>query len=307
MPVLQAISAFLGIIAVCTIIRTLVEIANLLIPGVGIFSKTREVTAREARLEEGKAKPGAETQMCDTFWSRIFSCWKNDRSQPGPPCPQSKSPKINWSALYPEFAVGKRITKRVDIVAMGKGSDNLLLNLATRMPDTLMTVLETRPRAVEDTKNRIAALRNQSSGFGNPAPTANTAPYSNIVAILASGLKTLPNYFTNNQLGKVFICFPGPEVTRDTPLNPFNISEAYANIVRPGGMLYTVTDAQEMSEFLVEKFGTNGPNHQHALWEIVPECDWEADECVAIMVGETWKITGPGTYVAVWKRREIYL
>ena len=82
----------------------------------------------------------------------------------------------------------------------------------------------------------------------------------------------------------------------------FRMSDAYANVVKPGGLLYTICEREDATEYLHEQLNSD---EAHPLWELVPEAEWRADECVAVM-GETWQNLVSAPHIAVWKRTEVY-
>lgn len=165
-------------------------------------------------------------------------------------------------------------------------------------------VLETRPRAVEHFNSRIETLREQNSIPGSNSPLN---PYQNIAAVLSSGLRSLPDYFSNNQLSKVFVCFPSQRIIKGINPESFDMAEAYARVVQPGGMLYFVADNEEDALLFGRKIPKDG-EESASLWKEVPEETWRADELVAVMIEETSKDKEPAVRrVGVWRRQEIYL
>jgi len=59
------------------------------------------------------------------------------------------------------------------------------------------------------------------------------------------------------------------------------LNSEYAYVVRPGGIIYTITDVEDLHNWMVEHF------EAHPSFERVSEEDQEADECVHIMRVET--------------------
>lgn len=55
----------------------------------------------------------------------------------------------------------------------------------------------------------------------------------------------------------------------------------YAYVLAPGAIVYTITDVQDLHEWMVGHFDA------HPSFERVSEADQEADECVHVMRAET--------------------
>lgn len=73
--------------------------------------------------------------------------------------------------------------------------------------------------------------------------------------------------------------------------------------MRPGGVVYTITDVEDLHNWMVEHLAA------HPAFERVPEAEQEVDECVAVMREETEegkKVTRNkgNKYVALFRRRE---
>lgn len=256
-----------------------------------------------------EASGGGKVQVCEPIrLTRTSLLTRRCRTRP-----------VNWSTLYPEYVVGKMMSKRVEIVAVGDKSDDFLIAMAARLPSTLMTsqcpffcrdvmrakltletiVFNSRRKFVEATQSRIAALRYENA---TDVPIPNAVTYGNIAAVLASGLKEIPDFFSSYQLKKVFLCFPTNKQVKQMSRYGFRISDAYANVVQPGGLLYTICENEDATEYLHEQLNSDPA---HPIWEPVPEEEWRADECVAVM-GETWQNLSPTPHIAVWKRTQLY-
>lgn len=77
----------------------------------------------------------------------------------------------------------------------------------------------------------------------------------------------------------------------------------YAYVLRPGGIVYTITDVEDLHNWMVEHLAA------HPAFERVPEAEQESDECVAVMREETEegkKVTrnNGNKYVALFRRKE---
>lgn len=161
----------------------------------------------------------------------------------------------------------------------------------------------------------------------NPPPPSVPAHYQNISALRTNTMKFLPNFFRHHQLSKIFICFPDPHFKArkhkarivSAPLNA-----EYAYVLRPGGLLYTITDVEDLHRWIVAHFegrkdedegegageskgegnDESGEKHDHdhdhadadavggaasvrELWERVDDETLAADPCVRVMRDET--------------------
>ena len=125
-------------------------------------------------------------------------------------------------------------------------------------------------------------------------------------------MKFLPNYFAHAQLGKIFLCFPDPHFKQrkhKARIVSAQLNAEYAYVVRPGGMVYTITDVEELHQWMVKHFEGEEAGDARELWERVSQEALDVDVCVKVMSEETEegkKVTRNGgkKYVAVFRRRE---
>lgn len=97
-------------------------------------------------------------------------------------------------------------------------------------------------------------------------------------------MKFLPNFFRKAQLSKIFICFPDPHFKarkHKARIVSTTLNSEYAYVLRPGGIVYTITDVESLHEWMVQHFDAH-PSFQR----VSPE-EEEGDECVSIMSKET--------------------
>ena len=123
--------------------------------------------------------------------------------------------------------------------------------------------------------DKINALRAQSG---------DTKLYQNVGCLRANTMKFLPNFFTKAQLSKLFICFPDPHFKNrkhKARIVSTTLNSEYAFVLRPGGIVYTITDVKDLHEWMVQHF------EAHPSFERLSEEEQEADECVQIMRTET--------------------
>ncbi|KAJ5544905.1 tRNA (guanine-N-7) methyltransferase [Penicillium sp. DV-2018c] len=250
---------------------------------------------------------------------------------------------------------GRKLTKEVEVVDIGCGFGGLMVGLAPLLPDTLMVGMEIRISVLEYLSSRIHALRNQqlrlktksaipptteietttpaqSSESASADPPSSTPAnddeigtdklfpgnFENITAIRSNTMKFLPNFFARHQLSKIFICFPDPHFKarkHKARIVSETLNSEYAYVLRPGGLLYTITDVEEYHHWVLRHFlhgeledGSMPPGSSKDLFERVSEEELDADPCVRVMKFETEeskKVTRNkgNKYVAVFRRK----
>ncbi|TFK40079.1 putative methyltransferase [Crucibulum laeve] len=172
----------------------------------------------------------------------------SDHSLDYPSSPQT----IDWSTHYPLFA---GTGKRPEFADVGCGFGGLLIALAPLFPDTLMLGMEIRVQVSQYVQDRIAALRVTAStpddSTGNS--TTSSAYYQNVSIVRANAMKFLPNYFTKHSLSSLFFLFPDPHFKsrkhKARIISPTLLAE-YAYVLRPGGIIYTITDVKDLHEWM---------------------------------------------------------
>ena len=227
---------------------------------------------------------------------------------------------MNWAELYPKFAVPSSssdddtstalrpttttttttTTTPVEIADLGCGFGGLLVALAPQFPGTLIlgmgddrsshtrrrvngadgrnpveTGLEIRVQVATYVQERIQTLRNQH---------AASKAYQNIACLRANSMKFLPNFFAKAQLRKIFIGFPDPHFKarkHKARIVSTTLNSEYAFVLRPGGIVYTVSDVEDVHRWIVAHF------HAHASFERLSAEEERQDECLALMMTET--------------------
>lgn len=189
--------------------------------------------------------------------------------------------------------------------------------------------MEIRPLVLEYVRQRIDALRAQqkqlkastSSAQPNPETEPSSIPaqsasddsnspvpggYQNIAAHRSNTMKFLPNFFAKGQLSKIFICFPDPHFKarkHKARIISETLNAEYAYVLRPGGLLYTITDVEEYHRWILNHFhevpvkgedeAKNADNAQPEeggikdLWERVSDEELQNDPCVQHMKDST--------------------
>ncbi|KAI0293815.1 putative methyltransferase [Russula brevipes] len=166
---------------------------------------------------------------------------------------------VEWDAHYPAFS---GTGKKPEFADVGCGFGGLLIALAPLYPDTLMLGLEIRVQVSQYVEDRIAALRATSSAPPRPPTTGSdstsastTVPggYQNVSIVRANAMKFLPNYFSKHSLSALFFLFPDPHFKlrkhKARIISPTLLAE-YAYVLRPGGIVYTITDVKDLAEWM---------------------------------------------------------
>ena len=159
--------------------------------------------------------------------------------------------------------------------------------------------MEIRSHVSEFVQSKIRALRAQDSDQPGNA-------YQNIACLRANTMKFLPNFFVRSQLHKIFICFPDPHFKarkHKQRIVSATLNSEYAYVLQPGGIVYTITDVEDLHKWMVTHF------EAHPAFERVPEEEQEKDVCVAIMRKETEEgkkveRNQGQKFVALFRRRE---
>lgn len=130
--------------------------------------------------------------------------------------------------------------------------------------------------------------------------------YQNVSCLRANAMKFLPNFFEKAQLSKIFICFPDPHFKarkHKARIVSATLNSEYAYIMRPGGIVYTITDVEDLHLWMVEHL------EAHPSFQRIPKEEEEKDDCVRVMSTETEESkkvernNGP-KYVALFRRLE---
>jgi len=210
----------------------------------------------------------------------------------------SNPAEMDWSAHFPARAPGQR----VEVADIGCGFGGLLVSLAPKMPDTLMLGLEIRLQVTEYVAERIAALRQQHAS----TTAAAAGGYRNISVLRSNAMKFLPNIFEKAQLSKLFLCFPDPHFKarkhKARIVSPGLCAE-YAYVVRPGGIVYTITDVLDLHRWMVAHFD------EHPLWQRMLDAELVGDVAVESMMADTEEgkkvaRNGGEKWVACFRRRQ---
>ncbi|KAI5118993.1 hypothetical protein M0805_004403 [Coniferiporia weirii] len=165
----------------------------------------------------------------------------------------SEPGSFDLSKLYPDY---NGSDQRPEFADIGCGFGGLLIALAPLFPNTLILGLEIRVQVTKYVQDRITALRLTESSGAEPilsTASANKGPYQNVAVIRANAMKFLPNYIHKGQLSKMFFLFPDPHFKarkhKARIISPTLLAE-YAYVLRPGGIVYTITDVKDLYEWM---------------------------------------------------------
>lgn len=204
---------------------------------------------------------------------------------------------FEYALHYPEFfstssdQVGN--SKKIQFADIGCGFGGLLVSLSTLFPETLMIGMELRDKVTEYVKERIAALR-----------VANPGQYRNVSVVRTNSMKYIPNYFEKGQLSKMFFLFPDPHFKeknhRRRVIGPHLLDE-YAFVLQVGGVIYTITDVEELGEWMRSCL------ENHPMFEAISGEELEADPVVKLLSsateeGQKVARNGGQTYLTVFRR-----
>lgn len=211
------------------------------------------------------------------------------------PIPVSPS-EVDYTLHYPQiFPTSGDIcsSRKIEFADIGCGFGGLLISLSTLFPETLMIGMELRDKVTEYVKERILALR-----------TTNPGEYQNISVVRTNSMKYIPNYFQKGQLKKMFFLFPDPhfkEKNHRRRVISIHLLDEYAYTLAVGGIIYTITDVEELGEWM------NSCLESHPLFEPLSDEELENDPVVKLLSsateeGQKVARNGGQTYKAVYRR-----
>lgn len=136
-----------------------------------------------------------------------------------------------------------------------------------------MMIQNVQIQVTEYVKDRIQGLR-----------AAHPGQYNNISVVRTNSMKYIPNYFNKGQLSKMFFLFPDPhfkEKNHRRRVVSVQLLDEYAYVMQLGGIIYTVTDVEELGEWM--KFCLE----KHPLFEPVGEDEIRNDPVVKLLTSAT--------------------
>lgn len=226
------------------------------------------------------------------YRARAHSNPLSDSHFPVPLSPSQFDYSLHYPQLFPAPSDDDN-SKRIQFADIGCGFGGLLVALSTLFPDKLMIGMEIRDKVSEYVKERISALRTTSPG-----------QYQNISVVRTNSMKYIPNYFEKGQLTKMFFLFPDPHFKeknhRRRVISPHLLDE-YAYTLAVGGIIYTITDVEELGEWM------KGCLENHPMFEALKEEELENDPVVKLLTsateeGQKVARNGGQTFQAVYRR-----
>lgn len=158
---------------------------------------------------------------------------------------------------------------QVRFADVGCGFGGLLVRLSPLYPDKLMVGMEIRDKVTNYVIERVSALRREQPG-----------KFNNITALRTNAMRHLPNFFLKGQLHKLFFLFPDPHFKtanhRRRIIQTFLLAE-YAFILAVGGVLYTITDVQELGEWMRSKLDA------HPLFQRISDEELDNDPAANLL------------------------
>ncbi|KAK5933800.1 hypothetical protein CgunFtcFv8_014253 [Champsocephalus gunnari] len=183
----------------------------------------------------------------------------------------------------------------VEFADIGCGYGGLLVELSPLFPDKLMLGMEIRVKVSDYVQDRIKSLR-----------TSELGGYQNIACIRGNAMKYLPNFFSKAQLSKMFFLFPDPHFKKTKHkwriISPTLLAE-YAYTLRVGGLVYTMTDVEEVHLWMVKHFS------EHPLFKRVLDEELVGDVITSRLgtcteEGKKVQRNGGKNFLAVFRRIE---
>ncbi|CAK9187134.1 unnamed protein product [Ilex paraguariensis] len=226
------------------------------------------------------------------YRARAHSNPLSDSHFPVPISPNQVDYPLHYPQLFPSSDQVDG-SKKIQFADIGCGFGGLLISLSTLFPETLMIGMELRDKVTEYVKERILALR-----------IANPGQYQNVSVVRTNSMKYIPNYFEKGQLSKMFFLFPDPHFKeknhRRRVISPHLLDE-YAYALGVGGIIYTITDVEELGEWM--KSCLDG----HPMFEALTHEELEADPVVKLLSsateeGQKVARNGGQTFQAVYRR-----
>lgn len=152
----------------------------------------------------------------------------------------------------------------------------------------LVALKPKHPCIADYVKERILALRAKFPG-----------QYRNATVIRTNTMKHLVQYFPKASIEKLFFLFPDPHfkvANHRRRIIQTTLLDEYAYLLKPGGVIYTITDVEDLGNWMREKL------ENHPLFEEVPDEDLRDDAAAALLEqgteegqkvkrneGKTWK------------------
>lgn len=199
-----------------------------------------------------------------------------------PACPD----EVDWEKYIP-FAENHVAPTFADV---GCGFGGLLEALAPRFPEKHIVGLEIRTAVVDRVVKRVERLQSKPG-------------FRNIGVVYTNAMRYFVKFFKRHHLEKIFFCFPDPHFKKSNHrrriVSP-NLVTEYSHCLRPGGMIYTITDVLDLHEWMTTHL------QEHPLFERVSDLELVDDPAIPAMheTDEAKKVVrlGGNKYVSVFRK-----
>ncbi|XP_021906336.1 tRNA (guanine-N(7)-)-methyltransferase [Carica papaya] len=226
------------------------------------------------------------------YRARAHSNPLSDSHFPVPLSPSHVDYSLHFPQIFPSSELAEK-SKKVEFADVGCGFGGLLISLSTLFPETLMIGMELRDKVTEYVKERILALR-----------VTHPGQYQNVSVVRTNSMKYIPNYFEKGQLSKMFFLFPDPhfkEKNHRRRVISQHLLDEYAYVLRVGGIIYTITDVEELGDWMKARL------EGHPMFEALTEEELEADPITKLLSsateeGQKVARNGGQTFRAVYRR-----
>jgi tRNA (guanine-N7-)-methyltransferase len=203
---------------------------------------------------------------------------------------------MDWSKYFPAYFNGpeQQFEEKVEFADVGCGYGGLLVAMASLFPEKLILGMEIRHQVADYVQQRIDALRQLNPG-----------KFQNISVIRANAMKFLPNFFEKGQLSKMFFLFPDPHFKKRKHRNRIITTQLlaeYAYVLKIGGVLYTVTDVEDLHKWMVKHLD------EHPLFERIADGELQQDPLIPLVLSSTEegnkveRLKGDVKFLAVYRR-----
>ncbi|XWS47067.1 hypothetical protein CRYUN_Cryun14cG0121500 [Craigia yunnanensis] len=199
------------------------------------------------------------------YRARAHSNPLSDSHFPIPLSPSHVDHSLRYPQLFPSSDQFDS-SKKIQFVDIGCGFGGLKISLSTLFPETPMIGMELMDKVT--VKERILGSR-----------VANPGPYQNISVVRTNSMKYIPNYSEKGQLSKMFFLFPDPhfkEKNHRRRVISCHLLDEYAYVLQVGGIIYTITDVEELGEWMKSCL------ENHPMFEALSEKELDADHVVKL-------------------------